>query len=82
MTSHRTTADQQDAPFIIPGNAFATLFATAAQKLGYWLRTRREQRRQRLQMRQLRSLDNRMLKDIGVARSEIPYVVTQNGKEG
>ena len=35
-----------------------------------------------LPMRQLRALNDRMLRDIGVSRSEIPFIATQNSDEG
>ena len=81
MTSHHTTADRQDAPFIIPGNAFAALLSMTVAGLGAWLHRWRELRRQRRDMRHLRTLDDRMLRDIGIDRSEIPFVVTQGRKE-
>lgn len=78
MTSPRLTAHQQDAPFIIPGNAFAALFAMAAERVGFWLRTRRERRRQRRDMRQVRARENRILRDIGVSRWEISFILMQD----
>lgn len=81
MTTHHTTAHQPDAPFTIPGNAFAALLMAAADTTKQYLRNRRELRRQRRQIHQLRGLDNRVLRDIGFDRSEVASVVT-HGRHG
>lgn len=78
MATHRITAQQQDAPFIIPGNAFAALFAMAAERIGFWLRTFREWRRQRRDMRHVRARENRILRDIGVSRWELSFYRMQD----
>lgn len=71
MTTHRITTHQQDAPFIIPGNALAALLAMAAEKVHHWLRTRHEKRRQRRDMQHVRARETRILRDIGLSRWEI-----------
>jgi len=78
MTTHRITTHQPDAPFITPGNAFAALYALAAQKVGFWLRTFSEWRRQRRDMRQVRARETRILRDIGVSRWEISFMHMQD----
>lgn len=81
MTTHRITTHQQDAVFTIPGNAFAALFAMAAERIGFWLRTFREWRRQRRDMRQVRARESRILRDIGVSRWELFFIAMQGRKE-
>lgn len=78
MTTHRITTHQPDAPFITPGNAFAALFAMVSERIGFWLRTHREWRRQRRDMRQVRARENRILRDIGVSRWEISFILMQD----
>jgi len=71
MANHHITTHQQDAPFIIPGNAFAELFAITSARLGHWLRIRREKRRHRRDMQHVRARETRILRDIGLTRREI-----------
>ena len=78
MTTHRITTHQPDASFITPGNAFAALFAMAVEKVHHWLRTLREWRRQRRDMRQVRARESRILRDIGVSRWEISFLLMQD----
>jgi len=47
----------------------------ARATLGRWLATIRESLRRRAATRALQRLDDRLLADIGVSRSEIPYLV-------
>ena len=57
-----------------PGSArrFSAFLVTVATRAIAWYRTRRRMRRA---VDELMALDDRMLADIGVSRSEIPYAV-------
>ncbi|MEX2648174.1 MAG: DUF1127 domain-containing protein [Alphaproteobacteria bacterium] len=53
----------------------AEALRNAAATFGRWLATIREGQRRRAATRALLRLDDRLLADIGVSRSEIPYLV-------
>lgn len=81
MTRHTNSASGANA---LP-SAF-TVAASAAADIGHWItdalrriaRTSRVAWRERTAVKTLSSLDDRTLKDIGVFRSEIPYLANRH----
>src|SRR5262245_64226252 len=58
----------------------ATLAAAVAATAGKWWRAHALRRERNAAVRELRALDDRMLKDIGINRSEIEWVVDEIGR--